>query len=289
MKTCVQAHAKINLFLDIESKRENGYHNIVSIMHTVGLCDNITVELENDSEKTITVSCDESSIPCGESNLVYKAASLYPICGKINIHINKNIPMSAGLAGGSADAAATLMALNELSQEPLSEDELCVLGSTLGADIPFCIKKGACLVEGIGEILTPIEPMPSFPMVIALEGEGMSTPQGYRELDKKFNDFVGYTVKRDLLEILLNKKSSPKSYSEGLFNIFESVVEPQRPSVSKIKHTMLNSGAMGTLMSGSGTAVFGIFENESDARNCAEKLKSRGAIAHFCYPYIPKM
>ena len=110
MKTCVQAHAKINLFLDIESKRENGYNNIVSIMHTVGLCDNITVELENDSEKTITVSCDESSIPCEESNLVYKAALLYPIYGKINIHINKNIPMSAGLAGGSADAAATLMA-----------------------------------------------------------------------------------------------------------------------------------------------------------------------------------
>ena len=287
MKASIKAYAKINLFLDIDSKRKNGYHNIVSIMQTIDLYDNITVEIEKAEEKSITVTCDDSTIPVGESNLVYKAASLYPICGKINIHINKNIPMSAGLAGGSADAAATLIALNELSQKRLSEEELCALGSRLGADIPFCIKKGACLVEGIGEILTTIPPMPYYPMVIAREGEGMSTPEGYRQLDVKYNDFKNYNVNFALLDILKNEKKSPKEFCKGLFNIFESVVEPQRPCVSKIKQTMLKNGADGAMMSGSGTSVFGIFENEEDAKKCAELLKSQGAFAYFCYPFIP--
>lgn len=287
MKASVKAYAKINLFLDIDSKRENGYHNIVSIMHTVDLYDNITVETEKGDEKIITVTCDDSTIPCGKDNLVYKAASLYPISGNIDIHINKNIPMSAGLAGGSADAAATLIALNDISDKPLDIDELCNIGAKLGADIPFCIKKGACLVEGIGEILTPIEPMPSYPMVIAREGEGMSTPEAYRQLDVKYNDFKNYNVNYGLLDILKNEKKSPKEFCRGLFNIFEAAVEPQRPSVSKIKQTMLQNGAAGAMMSGSGTSVFGIFENEEDAKKCTEILQCQGAFAYFCYPYIP--
>lgn len=287
MKASAKAYAKINLFLDIDSKRENGYHNIVSIMHTVDLYDNITVEIEKGEEKIITVTCDDFTVPCGKDNLVYKAASIYPISGRINIHINKNIPMSAGLAGGSADAAATLIALNNLSDKHIDLDELCKLGAGLGADIPFCIKKGACLVEGIGELLTPISPMPSYPMVIAREGEGMSTPEGYRQLDVKYNDFKNYNVNYTLLDILKNEKKSPKEFCKGLFNIFESIVEPQRPCVSKIKQTMLQNGADGAMMSGSGTSVFGIFENEENAKKCAEQLKDQGAFAYFCYPYIP--
>ena len=287
MIVSVPAHAKINLFLDILSKKENGYHNIVSLMHTVSLCDLITVEFEESTEKTISVSCDNSDIPCGKDNLVYKAASVYPIRGKINIHIDKNIPMSAGLAGGSADAAATLLALNKLSSTPFNTEELCAMGAKLGADIPFCIKKGACLVEGIGDILTPIDPMPAFPIVIAKAGEGMSTPDAYRALDQKYNDFKDYCVKYDKLEILKNSSNSSKEFCNGLFNIFESVVEEKRPLVSAIKGTMLNCGADGAMMSGSGTSVLGIFESEKDAKICVEKLIQEGATAHLCYPFIP--
>ncbi len=287
MTVSVPAHAKINLFLDILSKKENGYHNIVSLMHTVSLCDIITVEYEDSSDKAISVSCNNTDIPCGKDNLVYKAASIYPINGKININIDKNIPMSAGLAGGSADAAATLLALNKLSASPLSIEELCAMGAKLGADIPFCLKKGACLVEGIGDILTPLAPMPSFPMVIAKAGEGMSTPDAYRALDIKYKDFKDYGVKYDKLEILKNNSNNTAEFCDGLFNIFESVVEEQRPCVSSIKETMLNCGANGAMMSGSGTSVFGIFEREEDAAVCVEKLKQTGASAHLCYPYIP--
>ncbi len=287
MNVSVPAHAKINLFLDILSKKENGYHNIVSLMHTVSLCDIITVEFEECSNKTIVVSCDNSDIPCGKDNLVYKAASIYPINGKINIHIEKNIPMSAGLAGGSADAAATLLALNKLSTAPVTLEELCVMGAKLGADIPFCLKKGACLVEGIGDILTPVAPMPSFPMVIAKAGEGMSTPDAYRALDTKYNDFKDYCVKHNKLEMLKNNSKNATEFCKGLFNIFESVVEDQRPCVSAIKKTMLDCGASGAMMSGSGTSVFGIFEHEEDALTCVEKLKQTGASAHLCYPFIP--
>ena len=287
MKASVLAHAKINLFLDIDSRRENGYHNIVSIMHTISLSDNVTVDFEKGDKKTILVSCDDLSVPCGNENLVYKAAMLYPISGKISIHINKRIPMSAGLAGGSADAAATLIALNQLSDKPLETEELCSIGARLGADIPFCIKKGACLVEGIGEILTPIAPMPIYPMVIAREGEGMSTPLAYRQLDEKYNNFENYNVNHTCLEILKNKKSSAEEFCRGLYNIFESVVEEQRPAVTRIKGIMLEYGAKGALMSGSGTSVFGIFENEKEAEKCASVLKAQGAVAHVCFPYIP--
>ena len=287
MKASVLAHAKINLFLDINSKRDNGYHNIVIIMHTISLCDNVTVDIEKSDEKTIFVSCDDTAVPCGNDNLVYKAAMLYPISGKISIHITKRIPMSAGLAGGSADAAATLIALNQLSDKPLETEELCGIGARLGADIPFCIKKGACLVEGIGEILTPIDPMPMYPMVIARDGEGMSTPLAYRQLDEKYNDFIDYSANYPCLEILKNKKGSAEEFCLGLYNIFESVVEEQRPAVSRIKKTMVDHGACGALMSGSGTSVFGIFENEEDAEKCAFRLKEQGATAHVCFPYIP--
>ena len=156
MKVSVPGYAKINLFLDIRSLRENGYHNILSIMQRIGLHDTITVTYSKDSTKSISLSCDRSDIPCGSKNLAYRAADIYPISGKLDIHIEKHIPMSAGLAGGSADAAATLIALNLIAEKPLSTEELCTLGAKLGADVPFCIKGGACLVEGIGEIMTPI-------------------------------------------------------------------------------------------------------------------------------------
>lgn len=285
MKVSVNAYAKINLFLDVHSRKENGYHNIVSLMHTVSLCDKISVELSPSDSKNIAVTCTNESLPCNKDNLVYKAAELYPITGNIKIHITKNIPVSAGLAGGSADAAATLKALNSISQIPMDIDELCALGASLGADIPFCIKGGACLVEEIGDILTPVSPMPCFPMVIARKGEGMSTPAAYGALDRKYNNFDGYSVHCNCLDLLKKQDViSAKEFCKGLYNIFESVVEEQRPCVSEIKAIMNSYNASGVLMSGSGTAVFGIFENKVDAQRAVDALKNSGATAHLCFP-----
>ncbi len=283
------AYAKINLFLDIESRRDDGYHNILSLMQRISLKDTISVSIEPAATKTIEVTCSDSTIPCGEKNLAYKAADIYPIpSGKILINIDKVIPSSAGLAGGSADAAATLLALNELSGDKLSLSELCALGAKLGADLPFCITGGACLVEGIGDILTTTDPMPDFPIVVAKKGEGMSTPAAYRALDEKYDNFVGYDAHKELLDKLTktNEPISAHEYCERLFNIFEDVVEPERPDVTFIKDTMLSCGAAGAMMSGSGTSVFGIFDCETSAEATVETLRKQGADAYLCYPHL---
>ena len=287
MTVSVPAYAKINLFLDISSRRENGYHNIVSYMHSVSLCDTVTVSFTSSDVKTISVTCSNSELPVNEDNLVYKAAKLHPICGEIKIHIEKRIPISAGLAGGSADAAATMKALDMLSDAPLGTDELCRIGATLGADIPFCIKGGACIAEGIGEILNETQFMPNYPIVIAKKGDGMSTPAAYRELDQKFENFVGYSVNNEYLSALINSFGKDiDQYCDNLFNIFETVVEPQRPFVTEIKGIMKKQNAAGSMMSGSGTSVFGIFKNEADAEAAVSALKDIGAEAHLCYPLL---
>lgn len=286
MTVTVSAYAKINLFLDVESLRADGYHNILSLMQRISLKDTISVSAEPAKEKRIEISCSDPSIPCGEKNLAHKAASIYPITANIFISIDKHIPSSAGLAGGSADAAAVLVALNEICENKLSVAELCALGAKLGADIPFCIMGGACLVEGIGDILTATKPMPRFPIVVAKKGEGMSTPTAYHALDVRYNNFEGYITHREFLKKLTSAEDSitaPK-YCECLFNIFESVVEPERPDVSLLKQVMISCGAVGAMMSGSGTSVFGIFDSEENAATAVDRLKEQGADAHLCYP-----
>ncbi len=286
MTVTMPAYAKINLFLDIDSLRDDGYHNIVSIMQSVSLHDDITVSYIPSDTKSISVYCDNSNIPCDKSNLVYKAADIFPANGQINVNICKRIPVSAGLAGGSADAAATLMALNEATGNKLSEDQLCAIGARLGADVPFCIKRGACFVEGIGEKLKPVASMPRFPIVIAKKGDGMSTPAAYKALDMKFDNFIDYKPNTERCDVLFDSDNSlnAKSFCMGLFNIFETVVEPARSAVSELKDIMLASNAAGAMMSGSGTSVFGIFDDEISAREALNALQACGAEAHLCYP-----
>lgn len=285
MKITATANAKINLFLDITSRRDDGYHNLVSIMQSVDLCDRLTVEYTESDRLEISVGCDNSNVPLGNDNLVWKAASALMERGNIRINIEKRIPMSAGLAGGSADAAATLVALNHLIGYKYSLEELKAIGAKLGADIPFCIEGGACLVEGIGDIMSKTSAAPDAPMVIAKMGEGMSTPAAYKALDKKYNNFNNYNVKNEKLHILTGRnKKSLADYSQGLYNVFESVVELERPDVTLVKKAMISHGALNALMSGSGTSVFGIFENEGDANSAKEALLSMGAVAHLVYP-----
>lgn len=286
MKISVNGYAKINLFLDIESIRPDGYHNILSLMQSVTLHDTVTVEFKAAESKTIRIHCNDSSIPCNEKNLAYKAASIYPFCtGEIDITIEKRIPMSAGLAGGSADAAATLIGLNKIASTPMSLDELKVLGNKLGADVPFCIETGACVAKGTGDILESAPIMQSLPIVIAKLGDGMSTPEAYRALDEKFDNFVNYAPKTEKLDVLVSAKDKEiGKYTNSFFNIFESVVEPIRPCITLLKNEMKKSGALNAMMSGSGTSVFGVFENETDARRALSSLISLGADAHLCYP-----
>ncbi len=287
MKACENANAKINLFLDIESLRADGYHNIISYMQSITLHDIITVEYNHQDDKSIAVFCDNESLPCDKSNLVYKAADIYPVSsGRFEIQIEKKIPMSAGLAGGSADAAATLIAINRLLDNKLSLDELKTLGARIGADVPFCIEKGSCLATGTGDILTRTAPMPAYPILVARIGDGMSTPQAYRLLDSNNNNFKDYVPHNDLLSMLTSGTNTDiNKYVSGLYNIFESVVEPLRPDVTSIKKLMTTHGAVKSMMSGSGTSVFGIFENENDAKKAEKELLSLGAFACICYPY----
>ena len=287
MKISVNAYAKINLFLDIDSLRADGYHNIISHMQSVTLHDTVIVEREESDEKEISVVCDNLDLPCDKSNLVYKAADIFPCnIGKVKIEITKRIPMSAGLAGGSADAAATLVALNILMGNPLSKEELKALGARLGADVPFCIEKGACIARGVGEILEETTPMPHYPIVIARMGEGMSTPYAYKALDQKHDKFINYTPHTEQLNVIASDDDKTiEEYAKGLFNIFEGVVEEERPCVTELKALLLNNGAVASMMSGSGTSVFGIFKNEDDAKRAVNVAREKGAFAAICYPY----
>ena len=287
MKLTVKAPAKINLFLDITARRENGYHDIKSIMQSVSLFDILTFE-END---VFSLSCTDTSLPCDNTNLVWRAADAFfdTADGKernIKITIEKNIPMAAGLAGGSADCAATLAGLNELYGSQLTDNELCDIGAKLGADVPFCIKCGTYVTEGIGEVMTKAPAMPGCILVVAKDPlDGVSTPAAYKALDELYGNFKKrspYSGFESIYSAL--EKNDIRAIADSLYNIFEDVILPSHPSVTKIKQTMANAGALTAIMSGSGPSVFGIFDSEEKAKKACEKLKKDGIFAAVCYP-----
>ena len=291
-KIIERAYAKINLHLDVTGIREDGYHDVCTVMQSVSLCDVITV---SDIKKVTTdpvfsISCSLSGVPCDERNLALKAARLF--CKKVgislsaHIDIEKNIPMAAGMAGGSTDGAAVLRGLNNACGFPLTVEELCALGSELGADVPFCIVGGTRLADGRGDILHGFPKMPDCYIVIACEGEGVSTPWAYRLLDDTYNGFSnGAYTPRNTAELENALASgSVRDTAECIYNIFEAPVRAHRPGAAKVKDILVSSGAEGTMMSGSGPSVFGIFENGEKAKLAAERLISQGFRAHFCRP-----
>ena len=284
-----KAYAKLNLFLDVESKRSDGYHNIVSIMQTVDWCDDIYIE-ESVSDE-ILLFCDSSEIPDGKENVAYRAAAKYleAISEKkcVNIEIRKQIPASAGMAGGSADAAAVLRGMNRLFGNRLSEKELLTLGKSIGADVPFCILGGTRIVRGIGDEVFPCEQdFPKCLVVCAKLGEGVSTPEAYRLLDKKYDDFKNRRINDRALQGILDsmKLQDAKAASHGFFNIFEETIEALRPSVSEAKRILLENGAFSAMMSGSGPSVFGLFHDATEAQSAWKALSEKGAKARVCRP-----
>ncbi|MBE6631403.1 MAG: 4-(cytidine 5'-diphospho)-2-C-methyl-D-erythritol kinase [Ruminococcaceae bacterium] len=280
-----KAYAKINLYLDVTAKRSDGFHDIFSVMQAVSLYDEISVTVKEETKDSLT--CNISSIPTDKSNLAIKALDAFRAYTKSNfgaeIHIQKNIPSSAGLAGGSSDAGAVLRTLNKLTNDPVSNEELLKIGASIGADVPFCLLGGTMIATGKGEILKPISKCPQMHCVIAINGEGVSTPKAYSMLDEKFGDFSGI---RDCgkQEKLLNalEKSDVHTVKDNLFNIFESVIEPERPEITKIKGIMKNTGAIATLMSGSGPSVFGIFNDKSTALEAQKILSDKEISAFYC-------
>ena len=283
MKTTIEfAYAKINLTLDVVGKRSDGFHDIESIMHSLSLADELKLSLckSDDTEISLKIIGNDA-LPTDGTNLVSKAARLYlesiGESAKLDITLTKNIPSSAGLAGGSSDAAATLRALNRLYGDRLSEQALLLLAASLGSDVPYCFVGGTRLCSGRGEIMTEIKTEAKGVFVVAIGEDSVSTPGAYAELDRIYSDFIEPNLDGGLCkDEMLTALSRGDISSRALYNIFENAVSPSCPSVGKIKEIMLSHGALGALMSGSGPSVFGLFANMNAAKTAKEKLCESG-------------
>ena len=284
----LEACAKINLHLDVVSRAENGYHGVNTVMQSVSLCDSVSVALTENGE--ISVRCDLPSVPCDRKNLAYRAAEMFfervgASCG-VDIDIVKRIPMAAGLAGGSTDAAAVFYGLNRLLGEPLPKEALCELGARLGADVPFCIVGGTKFADGFGERLHSFPNMPNCFIVVACAGEGVSTPWAYAALDEKYGGFAGGNYIPRSTDCLVSalKSRDIRTTAASVYNIFEDVISAERPMVNVIKGCLDSDGALSSMMSGSGPSVFGIFDNENAARLAVANLEKIGVSAYVCEP-----
>ncbi len=268
-KISIKTYAKINLSLDVTEKRHDGYHNIDSIFEEISLHDVITVT--QDESGIISVSCTKPDIPCNEKNIAYKAADeFFRYSGikntGISIHIEKNIPNEAGMGGGSTNAAGVLKILNRMFDADLSEQTLMEIGLKTGADVPFFIAGGLCYVTGTGDTVRKLSPLPEHYIAVAKGKAGISTPQAYKEIDTLIN--APHHDSQKLLSCI--SSGNIHELMKNCFNSFELVNHPD--DIEKIKSVMSDNNSVGTLMTGSGSAVFGIFTDNSSALNAANIL-----------------
>ena len=267
----IKAYAKINISLDIVGKRESdGYHLLKMIMQNIDLYDEISIEKQKEG---ITISCNKNYVPTDSRNLAYKAASLfketYNIEDGVHIDIVKNIPVSAGLAGGSTDAAAVLKLMNKIFEVNVSDEELMNIGLKLGADIPYCINGGTALCEGIGEKITTLPPFKDKILVLVKPSFGVSTKEVY----KSFNlDRVKVHPKTESL-IEAMEQDNLYYVANNMKNLLENVTLRKHNILIKIKEDMNRYGAVGSMMSGSGPSVFAFFDDMLKAQRCYEKMK----------------
>ncbi len=262
-RAIARSYAKINLTLDVLRKRADGYHDVEMIMQTVSLFDLVLVDK---TRGDIAVSTNLKYLPINEKNIAYKAAGLFfektGIMGGVKIMIHKNIPVAAGLAGGSGNGAAVLQAMNMLFDAGLNEKELCDMGAELGADIPYCIMGGTKLAEGIGEVLTDLPPMPKTNVLIVKPPINVSTASIYEKID---GAPVGARPDREKITKAL-KIGDIRGISDSLCNVMETVTAKMHPVIGGIKTKMLLNGALGAVMSGSGPSVFGLFDDYDKAK-----------------------
>lgn len=270
----LKALAKINLGLDVVRRRDDGYHEVRMIMQTINLFDRL--EIKKIKESAIKIHTNLFFLPVNENNLVYKAAKLlideFGIQEGVSVGLTKKIPVAAGMAGGSTDAAAMLFGMNRLFGLGLSKKQLMERSVKIGADVPYCIMRGTALAEGIGDKLSPLPAMVKCPVLIAKPQISVSTKFVYQNL--KLDDKTVHPDIDRLIEDIRNKDL--KAVSDHMGNVLESVTIPNYPVISQIKEQMMDSGAVGSMMSGSGPTVFGLFDDSRTAQLAFGKIKRSG-------------
>ena len=265
-----KAYAKVNLGLDVIRRREDGYHEVRMIMQTVDICDVLTFTRQE--RPGIVVTTDKEELPGDESNLIYKAARLVTetcsVREGIKIELQKRIPMAAGMAGGSTDAAAVFHGMNEMFGLGMDEDEMCALGVKIGADIPYCVKGGTALAEGIGEILTKLPDAPACVVLVAKPDIDVSTKYVYENLHA---ESLEYHPDIDGMRAAI-EEGDLRGMAERMGNVLETVTVNAYPVIREVKEVMKKSGAWNALMIGSGPTVFGIFGEEEKARKAYNEI-----------------
>ena len=270
----LKARAKINLGLDVLGKREDGYHEVRMVMQTIGIYDRLI--LTKIPEEEIRITSNLAFLPVNENNLIYKAIKLlkdeYHFPGGVSVDLNKFIPVAAGMAGGSTDAASTMFGVNRLFGLNLSMGKMMELGVRLGADVPYCVMRGTALAEGIGEKLTRITPVPHMWILIAKPQINVSTRLVYEQLDmggiQKHPDIDGIIRAIEAQDVV--------RIAQSMGNVLENVTVPLYPVIETIKQDMLSHGAINAMMSGSGPTEFGIFPDEQTTLACQAFLKKKG-------------
>lgn len=268
----LKALAKINLGLDVVRRREDGYHEVRMIMQTIQLYDRL--DIKRTQEPGIQIQTNLSFLPVSENNLIYKAAKLlmdeFSITDGVSVKLDKRIPVAAGMAGGSTDAAAMLIGVNRLFSLGLTKKQLMERGVQIGADVPYCIMRGTALAEGIGEALSPLPPMIKCPVLIAKPSISVSTKFVYQNL--KLDDT---TIHPDIDRLIDDiKAKSLHDIAAHMGNVLETVTIPNYPVIDEIKKHMLSNGAVGAMMSGSGPTVFGLFDDEDTAKKAYKAMRS---------------
>lgn len=268
----LKALAKINLGLDVVRRREDGYHEVRMIMQTIQLYDRL--DIKRTQEPGIQIQTNLSFLPVNENNLIYKAAKLlmdeFSITDGVSVKLDKRIPVAAGMAGGSTDAAAMLIGVNRLFSLGLTKRQLMERGVQIGADVPYCIMRGTALAEGIGEALSPLPPMVKCPVLIAKPSISVSTKFVYQNL--KLDDT---TIHPDIDRLIDDIKAKNLHDIAGhMGNVLETVTIPNYPVIDEIKKHMLSNGAVGAMMSGSGPTVFGLFDDEDTAKKAYKAMRS---------------
>lgn len=280
----IKAPAKINLSLDIVGRKKNGYHLLEMVMQSIGLYDTLTLSVYPADEFTVCITCDREGIPTDERNIVYKAAKAFfngsDSTYRIGIDIRKEIPDQAGMAGGSADAAGVLIALNRMFDEPYTEQELRDIGLTVGADVPYCIHGGTAFVSGIGEEIRDLKQISEGYIVGARPKVGISTKAAYQSFDDAHPGVTRQSSSPRTADILSAvEDGSLEKIAGRLFNVFEEVCGVRE--VEDLHKELLSYGALGAVMTGSGSAVYGIFSRHPEAKNAYELLKKSQPDAFF--------
>ena len=282
------AYAKINLYLDVLAKRDDGFHDVRTVMHTVSLCDEITVTVKPSSAPFVRLTVvGHSKLPTDSRNLAVRAAELFLestlIRADVSIRLIKKIPVAAGLAGGSTDAAAVLRALNRAYKRPLTEKRLLALAAELGSDVPYCLLGGTALCVGRGELINRLPENLDLHVVVAVADEYVSTPMAYTELDTVYSDFKA--ERQDDAEAcytgILDAVTTGSIDGVKLFNVFEKAILPICPGAELIKNKICDLGATHVLMSGSGPSVYGIFPDRASAEGAKDNLIKSG-IRSYC-------